>query len=189
MYKKCDSPVSEFGFYIKQLTNSYTDGSVTLTDKKLMGIAQKKYEELIKAKKFSGQSEEDKAIVALEAKVEQLNKQLKENGSSSGNTSNSSSSGSSNGNSNRQRNVPKWITTPPKDGEAHKKTVNSKVYHWCTGGTSHKPKWVIHKPEDCKGKETESESDSKDKSSGDSNSGSEKSVKWSTAHQRRAVCV
>ena len=186
VYKNCDSPGSEFSFYIRQLENSYNDGSVPLTDKTMMAFAQKKYEELVEAKTYTGKSEEDKAIIALEAKVEQLNKQLKENSSSSGNTSNSSNSGNSTGNSNRQKNIPKWITTAPKDGESRKKTVNGKTYHWCTGGTSHKPKWVIHEPKDCKGKGTEAESDNKDKSSEESSSGSEKSVKWSTAMLARA---
>ena len=42
VYKNCDSPGSEFGFYIQQLDNSYNDGSVKLTDKKLMSTTHRK---------------------------------------------------------------------------------------------------------------------------------------------------
>jgi hypothetical protein len=43
--------------------------------------------------------------------------------------------------------LPKWKTTPPKDGESNTKNVKGKTLHWCPAHSQ----WVAHRPEDCKG--------------------------------------
>jgi len=39
----------------------------------------------------------------------------------------------------------------PKSGEPKTKTKDGKTYHWCDGYGTHKPRWVIHKVEKCRG--------------------------------------
>ena len=43
------------------------------------------------------------------------------------------------------RNVPKWMTDPPKEGESKTKVFEDKIYHWCPEGQyKHRPCWVMH---------------------------------------------
>ena len=44
-------------------------------------------------------------------------------------------------------NLPTWMSVPPKSGEKHSKTVESKDYHWCP----HHNRWTMHRPSECKG--------------------------------------
>ena len=43
------------------------------------------------------------------------------------------------------------MTKAPKSGESKTKSKDGKTYHWCDGYGVHKPRWVIHKPEKCRG--------------------------------------
>ena len=159
-------PDKRFSIYIEAKENQYDEGDEIGSDK-LMDLAMNKYRALVDKELWNAQSEEEKQIVALQAKIEKLEKQGK---SKKDNNSKKDSKGKS---GSKKNDKPKWMTEPPKQGESTKKTHSNKDYWWCP---KHKA-WVRHKPEDCKGlgfkpngndnKAKESSKEDKPKESGD----------------------
>jgi hypothetical protein len=50
-----------------------------------------------------------------------------------------------NTNKKEQKKDENWKKTPPKEGEAHKKKVKRRTWHWC----KHHMAWGNHKESDC----------------------------------------
>jgi len=81
--------------------------------------------------------------MALQTQVEALSTKLT--------TKKSNEGGRSSDKGTAKKKVPDWMNKAPKSGESKTKTKDGKTYHWCDGYGTHKPRWVIHKVEKCRG--------------------------------------
>jgi len=81
--------------------------------------------------------------VALHAQVEALSAELA--------TKKKSNEGRRSSEKGTTKRVPNWMNKAPKSGESKTKTKDGKTCHWCDGYGTHKPRWVIHKVEKCRG--------------------------------------
>ena len=120
----------------------------------LMELAQTKYRTLVEVGKWKAQTPDQKKIIALTAKIEDLQKSKtyhpsKLNKDDSNQKAKSNKNGSDN-NENKKKRVP-WYFVKPKDGETTKKHKD-KTYYWCKNH-GRDGKWVMHKPSECKGRD------------------------------------
>jgi len=138
-----DDKNGKFARYIENLNNNYIDGTINLDDTVLMTKAEAKYKELVEDDQYEIANQKDDTIMALQTQVEALStklttkKKLNEGGRSS-------EKGTS-------KKVPDWMNKAPKSSESKTKSKDGKTYHWCDGYGVHKPCWVIHKVEKCRG--------------------------------------
>ena len=131
----------DFKEYIKRKESDYEENSERLEPEMLMSFAENRY----KIRKLRGiwnaPSPEDEKIIALEAKLKQMEgKQAGRGASSAGETKTNSQK--------KKRNVEEWMLVKPKQGEPHDKEVDGKDWHWCP---THE-KWTRHKASECQGK-------------------------------------
>jgi hypothetical protein len=121
-------------------------------------MAEQKYQALVQASEWAHPTSEQSEIVAMQAKISNLNKQLtnkpkakKTDPSPVKNKPKEKEKGKGKG---KQRDneyvIPAWkLEPPPPGGPQSKKGKDSeKTYYWCP---NHKEKgmWVLHKPADC----------------------------------------
>ncbi len=126
----------DFKEYIKRKESDYEENNERLEPEKLMSLAENRY----KIRKLRGiwnaPSPEDEKIIALEAKLKQLETQA------------DNKTNTSKGNQKRKSTVEDWMLVKPKPGEPEDKQVNGKDWHWCP---KHE-KWTRHKASECQGK-------------------------------------
>ena len=176
VYGTCDKQDGKFSRYMEQLTNSYSDGTVTGLDaKSLMDKAASKYEELNEKTEFAGAPKEESVIVTLQTELRTLQstiENLKKKGPDGGKDPPKGGGGP-------RSKVPDWMSKSPTDGKLNK-VVNDKTYHWCEGNGAHTPRWVRHTPAECRGSEKKKpESILKEEKP--------KGVSWSTAAMQAMV--
>ena len=134
----------DFKEYIKRKESDYEENNEQLEPQRLMSFAENRF----KIRKLRGvwnaPSPEDEKIIALEAKLKQIE------GHKSGKGGNQSETRSdANRNRNKQRfKVEDWMLVKPKPGESHDKMVEGKDWHWCP---KHE-RWTRHKASMCHGK-------------------------------------
>ena len=149
VYGLCDKQDGKFSRYIEQLTNSYSDGTITGLDaKSLMEKAGSKYEELNEGMQFTGAPKEEDVIVTLQTELRTLQstiEHLKKKGPDGGKDPPKGGGGP-------KSKIPDWMSKSPTDGKLTK-VVNDKTYHWCEGNGAHTPRWVRHTPAECRGSE------------------------------------
>jgi len=138
-----DDKEGKFGRYIENLNNNYINGTIKLSDTVLMTKAEAKYKELCKDDQFEIANKKDDTIMALQTKVEALSSELT--------TKKKSNDGGRSSEKEALKKVPSWMNKAPKSRESKTKTKDGKTYHWCNGYGAHKPRWVIHKVEKCRG--------------------------------------
>jgi len=138
-----DDKNGKFARYIKNLNNNYIDGTINLDDTVLMTKAEAKYEELVEDDQFEIANQKDDAIMALQTQVEALSTELT--------TKKKSNEGGRSSEKGTPKKVPDWMNKALKSGESKTKSKDGKTYHWCDGYGVHKPRWVIHKVEKCRG--------------------------------------
>jgi hypothetical protein len=144
-YKKLDRDGNEFTRNIESIKACYTSGEVNYNNITFMDAMEVKYKDFVEECKAEGKvpTHPSDKVIALKTKIDQLT-QLIQKGKSK--------AGSDDSGKKKPKNKGKeWMTKPPASGKPKTKTMNNKKYHWCKGNGAHKPKWVIHKPKDCKG--------------------------------------
>ena len=140
----------EFRTYITTRQEEYFDGRV-LDHTTLMQLALNKYKTMFEAGTWNAPSDEEIKIIALEARLEKMVKARKSKGggTNEGTNANESKSKDKEGNkSYKKKEKPAWKSQKPKEGEAKKKTVDNKDWHWCPKHEA----WVAHLPSECLGK-------------------------------------
>jgi hypothetical protein len=138
----------EFVKYIKNKEDEYDDGA-EITENQLMESALNKFKIRQAKHIWNAPMEEEEKIIALEAKIEKMQKANK------GKTA-SSKTGENKHRNKRDKDEkskgkytkPEWKLIPPKPGESTKKTVKGKDYWWCP---NHKA-WCRHTKDQCQGK-------------------------------------
>ena len=139
--------------YIEDKESAHEEGA-DITVPALLKYASNKYKILYEKGKWCAPSEEEKHILALNAKITSLEKQV-------GKTITSSSSSSSKkkndkqGSTKEQSPRPKWLADhvkPSADALKKPKTWNGTKYYWCHAnmGGQCPGNWRVHKPGDCK---------------------------------------
>lgn len=142
-YKECGD--AAFVGYMTRKEELYDEGN-DYTPDALMQLAKDKYDALVEAEKWMAKSEEQKKIVALEATVDQLKRNIARG---KGDTNKSEQNKKQDKKShNKGYEKPEWMTKEPSGSDPKTKDVDGKTYYWCpTHGA-----WGRHKPADCKGK-------------------------------------
>jgi len=143
VYMSVDDKEGKFARCIENLNNNYIDGTINLSDTVLMTKAKAKHKELCEDDAFEIVNKKDDTIVALQTQVEALSAELM--------TKKKSNEGGRSSEKGTSKKVPNWMNKAPKSGEPKTKTKDGKTYHWCGGYGAHKPRWVIHNVETCRG--------------------------------------
>jgi hypothetical protein len=131
----------KFIAYIELKQIEYDDGADYSADK-LMTLANNKYKDLVRDKIWLAPTEEEQHIMALQAKLQQLQKSKP---NSKANDKKPKEKKEKDGKEKGKK--PDWfLKEPPKDKMNVPKEYKKNKYYWCP---KHK-KYVMHKPEDCK---------------------------------------
>jgi hypothetical protein len=141
-------PDKIFVDYIGKKEDAYDEGE-DLNAEQLMHHAATKYEKMVRDKTWNAPTAADAKILALEAKINSLQKKKRSNSNNNNNRNNSNSNSNRNqANQNQRRPKPDWMKKKPKAADMDKvKKVNGKEYWWCP---NHKC-YCRHKASDCKG--------------------------------------
>ena len=128
--------------YIRKKEDQYDEGE-DIDVNLLMLQAGNKYKTMIQQGTWAAPSAEEEKIIALEAKIQQMQK-----GTSKKNKKGNQNKGNGKKGSSNNRKKPAWMTKEPAQNEMNKsKKVNNKEYWWCK---THKS-WCRHKDSECKG--------------------------------------
>jgi hypothetical protein len=165
-------PDKEFLLYIASKKSRYEEGK-PLTAEELMEMAQNKFKNKRQAQTWNLPTEEQEQIIALEARIENLqtqNRNLARRGQATGNKSNNPQGGrGQQQNRNRKqggRGTQKkdrmqkgrdgdylnatgkwaWLKTAPKTGEKTTKNFDGKPFFWCPKHA----RWGRHGPAQCR---------------------------------------
>ena len=136
----------KFVEYIKKKEDDYEDGN-NMTPEVLMELAVNKFKSMKQKGTWNAPSPEEEKILALEAKIQKLERQAKKPiKKDPPPKKNAKVKNQPKGKQSLKK--PDWMLKPPTDNEKGKsKTVEKKEYWWCP---NHKC-WCRHKPSDCKG--------------------------------------
>jgi hypothetical protein len=122
-----------FVLYMSRKSDAYDDGEIFDPDA-IMSSALNKYQVRVEKGLWTANKKDDR-IIALEAKIEEMQKKTSDSSNQSGNQNNKK----------KKKNIDfAWKKVPPKSGEKTK-TVAKKVYYWCGKHEA----WTIHTPEEC----------------------------------------
>lgn len=141
-YKACSDV--EFVQFIRRKEETYEEG-VDLLPQRLMTLAEEKYKIRINRGDWKAPGETDKRILALEAKIKTMG--LKKPAKEQKNKPKGKGPAAATPEKAKKREIPDWMTKPPKPGEENKSKQNEgKEYWWCTA----LKRWCRHKPVDCR---------------------------------------
>ena len=139
-----------FTAYIEKKLEAYEEGQHITADQ-LMLWARNKYDLLRDKGTWNAPTDEEEKIIALQAQVKAMAKQLNQTKEKGQSNPKSSAKKSNKKAAQKKKEKPEWFTTKPKD--LHKKVKwNNREWQWCgkdTGG--HCECFVIHSPAECKG--------------------------------------
>ena len=175
VYSGCEGEETAFSRFMEYMENDYSNGNFVDAEH-LMFKAEEKYKELKERQKYTTGKDKPSDLVALQTKFEELAKKVKNQKTTGGSDGKQEKTTAPRDDSKNQ-----WMYKKPTGNEPTTKTVNEKEYHWCNGNGAHKPKWVRHKPSECRGNEsgTSTGEESKDEEpNGGSGAGG-----WSAAMQ------
>ena len=134
-----------FVAYILDKESDYDEGQ-DLEPTQLMTLADNKYKILKLRDQWDAPSAEEEKIIALEAKVQLLEKQAKRTKRPTNEKDGNQRRADKQGKGNEGQ---AWWRTPPTAAEKGKsKIVKGREYWWCPNHN----KWVRHKPSECQGK-------------------------------------
>jgi hypothetical protein len=166
------APDAQFRQYIRDRKNEHEDGRADITHDALMLMAEQKYQALIQSGEWSKPTAEQSEIVAMQAKLTNLNKHVATGKSKKTTTPEKNAPApkkkgkekgkgkdpkGNKGNDKPSSNpIPPWKFESPKSGESRIKVKDNKTYYWCLNHNHEKGLWVLHKPTDCKAKEHDS---------------------------------
>jgi hypothetical protein len=128
---------SEFHSFITHMRHDMINGKLDITEDSLMIAAENRYNSLKETTTWKKGSDKDSQIIALTARLEQLESKKKVP---------KDKKPKKQGNKGNKGQKPKWVTTPPKPGDPKSRKMEGKTYFWCPG---HKA-WVQHSPEECR---------------------------------------
>jgi hypothetical protein len=133
-----------FNSYIVKKEEQYDEGNEDLPPERLMHLAEQKYKILKQRGTWNAPTPEEEKIIALEAELKAVKKDLK--------SKKSTKKGPGKQQQNGKQQNKAWKTVPPPAGDLEKpKTVNGNTYYWCNNckiWTSN-PK---HRTNTCEGK-------------------------------------
>ena len=144
-YKECGD--AAFVSYMTRKEEHYDEGHEYSPDA-LMQLAKDKYDALVEAEKWMAKSEEQKKIVALEAKVENLKRNIGR-GKGKHEQTKQDESKKKGKKTDKPYKKPEWMTQAPTGSDPKTKVVEGKTFHWCPTLAA----WGRHKASDCKGKD------------------------------------
>ena len=125
----------------------YEDGT-PITPQTLMELADNRFKVLKQKGVWNAPSPEEEKILALEAKIQKLERQAKTKKVDKDTFKKEKGKGNLKQKNKKQCQKPAWILKPPADHEKDKsKTVDGKEYWWFP---KHKS-WTRHKPNECQG--------------------------------------
>ena len=137
----------KFVEYIEKKEEDYEDGT-PITPQTLMELADNRFKVLKQKGVWNAPSPEEEKILALEAKIQKLERQAKTKKVNKDTFKKEKGKGNLKQKNKKQRQKPAWMLKPPADHEKDKsKTVDGKEYWWCP---KHKS-WTRHKPNECQG--------------------------------------
>lgn len=141
--------------YIARKEDEYNDGNPQRIDaNRLMELAENKYKMLVEKDQWNAPTEEQQNILALTAELALLKKnQTKAKPTYKAKLTSSTSPKSKNyaadkSKKKRDEGVPAWKKKAPSGNSPKEKDVEGKHYYWCP----HHKLWTMHKPEDCRKK-------------------------------------
>jgi hypothetical protein len=144
-YKKV--PDKDFCDYIKAKQNEYEEGYELDADI-IMKQASNKYKALVQDGTWNAPSPEYQKILALEAKIESLQKKGKSNDNQKGKGNNNNRKGGKSKESKKAKKCPDWMLKEPSQADMDKpKKYKGNEYWWCA---NHK-RYVQHKTANCEG--------------------------------------
>ena len=150
-----------FVAYINRKQDEYNEGNSNQMDaNRLMQLAENKYKTMVESDQWGAESEEQQQLLALTAKLEQMNKSKGKSTSykdklvkGSAQSKSKAKSSTKQKKKDKDKEIPAWKKKAPKENESKEKDKDGKHYYWCP---YHKL-WSIHKPEDCRKKQRESD--------------------------------
>ena len=140
---------AQFVEYIRKKKDAYDEGE-DIEPETLMHNASMKYTNMVRDKTWQAPSAAEEKILALEAKLQSLQKTKSRNNNrtNQNNRRKQSSRNNSGGTRNNRRKNPEWMTKRPKREDIDKpKKVDGREYWWCP---NHK-RFTRHKPSECRG--------------------------------------
>jgi hypothetical protein len=156
------APDQDFRDYIALRKSAWQDGAIVTSDG-LMAHAESRYATLVLAHTWAAPSEEQRELVALTAKILELNKQV----SKSKQPKKEQAKKGKEGTAKKKKGTPKkgksndgkfaWKNVPPREGSPTTKQVEGKTYNFCPNHGD-KGMWVIHDISECKARRQSSSS-------------------------------
>ena len=141
-YAACSDP--EFVSFISTIQNQVLYQNAVHTPDEIMTLALRFFTDRTRNGLWNKPSPEKEQILALTAELKNLRSKGHERG---GKRDKNKKDGKNRRDKKNKKRVPKWKTTPPKDGESTTKKIKGKTFYWCPAHQE----WVNHRPEDCKG--------------------------------------
>ena len=149
-------PDEKFTNYITDLQTKHEDNDVVYTPQELMLKAQNKYKTLVTKKQWEAPNQLTEKIVALQAKLETLKRNIdkKRKGGDSGESKKPSKKQKTDGGGNTKKEKPDWLKNherPAEDKLKQPREWKGNPWYWCCPETGGKcdGKWRFHKPSDC----------------------------------------
>ena len=146
------APDTKFVEYIHGLCNHYVTGKSDFTAQELMNLAEVMNKAQMQMNEWSSLLSEQEEIVALNAKIAHLDKQLEQVNKSKTKTKEENKNKNKNNDQDRE-----WMKEKPKGNEKKVRghptqTKGKKTYFWCPHHNNEQGQWVIHDPDECKNK-------------------------------------
>jgi hypothetical protein len=145
-YAVCND--KEFSKFIGDIQTDHDMGTKRVDANELMALAEKKFKIMKTLNKWEAPSHVEEKILALQAKLNKVQGQLKK----AGKRFQESEGGGKKEVRNKKK--PEWFKSPPASGNMHEtKQWNGATWHYCCKETGGKcgGKWRTHLPKDCEG--------------------------------------
>jgi hypothetical protein len=136
----------KFVEYMEKKEEDYEEGQ-DIRPEQLMTLASNKYKILKQKDVWQAPSPEEAKIIALEAKIEKLQKFSKKNGGKEKSQGGKPHTPGNDGKKKKNKEKPAWMLLKPND-ISKSKMVDGKEYWWCPNHEC----WTRHKPSECMGK-------------------------------------
>jgi len=144
----------EFNKFIRDLQTDHDMGTKKIDDMELMALAEKKYKIMKTLNKWEAPTMEDEKILALQAKLEKMQDNLKKASRRRKKLQEEQEGQNKRQKFDRNKKKPEWFKHPPKPGHEHEtKEWNGAIWHYCCVKTGGKcgGKWRTHEPRECEG--------------------------------------
>lgn len=149
-YKVCND--TEFVDFIKDIQTDHDMGTKRIDAKELMSLTEKKFKIMKTQNKWEAPSHQDEKIMALQARLDKVQVQLKKAGNNKQKDDDRKNGKFKKGKPDKR---PDWFDKPPAPGKMHEtKEWKNKTWHYCCKETGGKCGgiWRVHDPKECTGK-------------------------------------